>query len=506
MPAAVGTATPSAFKVGSSDCTAIYLGSTLVWTGTVAPTTRTLYNDDFTGTTGAAPKTVWKRATTYPTGGTVTIQSNAMRLSTGNTTAWTGAASIFLGDPSKPQGDTTTGAPEIVSNAEYAFDYTLANLTEQYQNIGIRVRNAELWNGGAGAGQFQTGYNLGIWPASNQIAVSTGYNAGAAESTVATISYTFPSAALKFRIKLDRKMLYLRVWAAASAEPSTWTYSGPVLGDESDGSLGFSVGNGPAAATKTVTVDNLVSTTPVLSLGASQAAPTTDPSGFTRFYTENFDTAAPAGTGTSSFLNVYANSIQPYDEVSPNYQQRAMMSAHDGVLDAAMDGTRGHAAVFGSPTNSNDRIGGRFAMRAKAIGAFNNGPAVMIWPSSTAEGPWSDGEIDFPESVSGPGGLQGFQDAPWIHHHRMNADMNLAQDVPLNVSWRDWHVYSCEWYPPGKGPTPTTGSVRYFVDEVLVYTTTQDVPTTVHRYMYQVGAYGQPGNLYIDWVTMSTVN
>ncbi len=238
----------------------------------------------------------------------------------------------------------------------------------------------------------------------------------------------------------------------------------------------------------------------------AQPAPTAAVSGFTQQYVENFDTAAPSGTGTSSFLNVYAGTIQPYDESAPAYQQRALLSAHDGVLDVAMNGTQGAAFVFGTPTNANSWIGGRFSMRAKCVGAWNNGPAVMIWPARTADGPWSDGEIDFPESVSGNGGTQGFQDAPWIHHHRMNQDMELAQDVALGVSWRDWHTYTAEWYPPGKGPNPTTGTVIYYVDGVEVYRTTQDVPNTVHRYMVQVGYWGAPGNMYIDWVRIDSVN
>lgn len=500
MPVYVGGTAPSLLKVGSTDCTAAYVGSTQVYSGVAAPTTQTLYNDAFTGTTGAAPAAAWKRATSYPTTGTVTIQANAMRLSTGSTAAWSGATSIFLGDPANPQG--ITGVPAIVSNAEYTFDYTLANLLEQYPSIAFRARSAEAWPSGDGQNVITTGYSLVLGPAGNSIDLISGYDT----ATLVTIPYTFTSAAMKVRLKIDRQWLYFRIWAAASSEPTAWTFSGPVLTDESDGNLAFVVANGPAAAAKTVTIDNLVSTTPVLSLGATQAAPTTDKAGFVRQYTENFDTVAPAGTGTSSFLNVYANSVQPYDEVSPTYQQRALLSAHDGVMDVGMNGTQGAAWVWGSVALANSWQGGRFAMRAKAIGAFNNGPAIMIWPSNNA---WVEGEIDFPESVSGPGGSIGFQDSPWIHHHTMDTsnpgDQSGAQDVALGVSWRDWHVYSAEWYPPGKGPTPTTGMVIYYVDEVEVYRTQVDVPTTPHRYMGQVGAYGKPGNLYIDWVTMSSL-
>lgn len=502
MSAFLGSAAPVGLYAGTLPVTAVYIGGTAVWSA--APVTwPTLFSDDFTGTTGAAPKAAWTKATTFPTANTNTIQSNALRISTNSTAAWSGSASVFLGDPNNPQGNATTGAPAIVSNAEYTFDYTLANLTEQYPCIMLRGRNAELWSSGNGGGQFQTGYQLVLGVAGGTVELIQGYNAGNAAAIV-SFPYTFTSAAMKFRIKVDRQMLYVRIWAAASAEPSTWTYSGAVMTTESDGSIGFAISNGPAAAAKTVTIDNFVALSPALTLGTTSQAPAFDPAGFTRIFTENFDTVAPAGSGTGNFLDTYVNSVQPYAETSPTYQQRAMLSAHDGVMDIAMDGARGSAASFGTPSNYYNRLGGRFAMRAKAIGAFNNGPAVMIWPSRTSDGPWSDGEIDFPESVSGAGGTQGFQDAPWIHHHRnVVGEEAQAQDVALNVSWRDWHVYSAEWkIPAGSDP----GYVKYYVDEVLVYTATTYVPSTVHRYTYQVGAYGTAGNMYIDWVTISTIN
>jgi hypothetical protein len=487
------------------------LGPAFAKTST-APTTamRTLYNDSFSGSQVAS---AWQLPTSYPTGGTVAIVNGALRLSTNSATQWTGAQSVFLGDRNHPEGVPASNIPAIVSDAEYWFDWKPSDVLEQYLQIGLRVRSAELWNGGAGGNMFSSGYNLSAWTKQGKFQVQSGYNAGAPEAVqVDTIPFTFTTAGVSFHIIVKDKTLQFRAWTKGTAESTafpdanSWTYTGAVLTDESDGSIGFTVANGPDAVVKTLDITNFRSNTNVLGIGTPTSAPATDPAGFTRVFTENFGTTAPSGTGTSSFLNVYANSIQPYDEVSPTYQQRALLSAHDGVLDVAMDGARGAAFAFGTAATANSRLGGRFAMRAKAIGAFGNGPAVMIWPSRTSDGPWSDGEIDFPESVSGPGGFQGFQDTPWIHHHQMNVDMQLAQDVNLLVSWRDWHVYSVEWYLPGKGPAPSTGMVIYYVDEVEVFRTTKDVPTTVHRYMMQVGAYGSPGNMYIDWVTVSTVN
>lgn len=502
MALALGSGTPLGYYVGSTQATAMYLGSTLVYSASPAAW-NAYYSDTFTGTTGAAPNSNWRKATTYPTAGTVTIQSNAMRISTNSTSAWTAAASVFLGNPASPQT-----APAIYPDFDVTFDYTLANLLEHYPTIGIRSRNAELWNGGGGGNTPTTGYALVLAPQNKTVDIISCYNSTSIIGTPITVA-TMTSAAMKWRILVNGTRLAFKVWLTGT-EPggtgsdSNWTYDNPsLLFDRSDGGISFSVANGPAAATKTVTIDNFVATTrPLGGYSGAQPAPTATVSGFTPYFVENFDTAAAAGTGTGQFTSAYANSWTPYT-ASGTMQPQQMISAHDGVMDIAMDGTRGSAGWWGPPATSQNRVGGRFSMRAKCIGAYNNGPAVMIWPSSDV---WADGEIDFPESISYNGGTQGFQDAPWIHHHKMVAGQEgQAQDVALGVSWRDWHVYTCEWYPPGKGPNPSTGTVIYYVDGTEVYRTTTDVPTTAHRYTVQVGDYGASGNMYIDWVRIDAV-
>lgn len=505
MAVAIGSATPSKFYVGSTQATAMYLGSTLIYSAAPAAW-NAYYSDTFTGTTGAAPNANWRKATSYPTAGTVTIQANAMRISTNSTTAWTPAASVFLGNPAAPQT-----APAIYPDFDVSFDYTLLNLSQQYPTIGIRTRSAELWPSGGGANTPTTGYAIIIAPMEKTVDVVQCYNTTSVLPGGTAISVPgMTNAALKMRILVSGTRLAFKIWlASAGTEPggvgsdSNWTYdNATLLFDRSDGGISFSVANGPAAEAKTVTIDNFAATVRPITLGSAVPAPTTAPSGFSPYFVENFDTAAAAGSGAGLFATVYANSWTNYaagGTMSPLTQ----ISAHDGVMDIAMDGAHGAAGWWGPPATSANRIGGRFSMRAKAIGAWNNGPAVMIWPSSDV---WAEGEIDFPESVSGAGGTQGFQDSPWIHHHKMVAGQEgQAQDVSLGVSWRDWHVYTCEWYPPGKGPTPTTGSVTYYVDGVQVYTTTTDVPKTAHRYTVQVGDYGATGNMYIDWVRIDSV-
>lgn len=515
MATALGTATPSAFKVGSSDCTAIYLGGNLVWQAVAAPTDTT-YTYDFTGSNGAAvpsafsvAKGLFYETTVYPTTAAPTIQNGKMVIASGSTAAWSGGASIFLGDPAKPEGNAATGAPPIASNGTWTYDLSFTNLTQQYPTFFFRARGADLWPGGDDANTPRNGgYSLLFQPLEGKILLQQNYNA----AVLATVTFPFPSKDLKAKILVDRQRLAFKFWSAAASEPASWTYDvSNILTDESDGSIGWSVFNGPAAEQKTLTIDNLVYTTPVLSLGTSRTVPAAEPSGFTRIMYENFDTAAAAGTSTGQFMNVYSGAFQPYDDGGTigagAMYPRQMITAHDGVMDVYSDGLKASAGSFGTSTNAYNRIGGRFSVRMKALGMFNNGPAFMLWPSDTGQGTWYFGEIDFPESVSGRGGVIGFQDAPYIHHHKMvQGQESLAQDVPLGVSWRDWHVYTVEWYPPGKGPNPTTGLVIYYVDGVEVYRTTTDVPSTVHRWCFQIGDWGAPGNLYIDWLTMASLN
>jgi hypothetical protein len=152
-------------------------------------------------------------------------------------------------------------------------------------------------------------------------------------------------------------------------------------------------------------------------------------------------------------------------------------------MDVYMDGSHGAAGTFGTSSGAYGHVGGRCAMRVKTLGAMGTGSAVMLWPSSEK---WDDGEIDYPES--------NFETSPFVHHQVMNAGDGDAEsdDCNTEASWRDWHIYAIEWHPGTK--------VDYFLDDVLVHTVTENVPTTAHRYMFQVGNYGSPGQIYIDWV------
>jgi len=197
-------------------------------------------------------------------------------------------------------------------------------------------------------------------------------------------------------------------------------------------------------------------------------------------FEEDFDTPAAAG---GPFAATYAQSWQPYpDGMGGKYWSGKIISAHDGSMDVAMDGEHGAAGTFGTPTGAWTHVGGTFSIRARATGGGDNGLAVMLWPTSDD---WSEGELNYPE-----GNFDGAVHA--FHHLMVPGHEQEKVSYTADVSWRDWHTYTTQWVP-GK-------YVRYYLDGKLVMSVTHDVPTTPHRYMFQIGNWGSSGHLLIDWV------
>ncbi|WP_228516922.1 family 16 glycosylhydrolase [Curtobacterium sp. VKM Ac-1376] len=197
-------------------------------------------------------------------------------------------------------------------------------------------------------------------------------------------------------------------------------------------------------------------------------------------FVEDFTTSALTGLVAS----LYPQSWQPYpDGTSGIYAPSKTVSVHDGVMDVALGTGAGAAGTFGTADGAWDHVGGSFSVRAKATGGDGNGAAFMLWPTSNV---WSDGEIDFPEG--------NFESNPMVFHHSMTPGQEAERiQVDTGVSWRDWHTYKVDWVP-GE-------SVTYSVDGTVLQTITEDVPTTPHRFMFQVGNWGDQGNLLIDWVS-----
>ncbi|WP_260855582.1 glycoside hydrolase family 16 protein [Curtobacterium sp. 9128] len=229
--------------------------------------------------------------------------------------------------------------------------------------------------------------------------------------------------------------------------------------------------------------DDATPTDPDAGAPSDDQAPSDDPAAAGAIpdasFVEDFATAVPTGLVAAA----YPDAWQPYpDGTSGIYAPSRTVSVHDGVMDVALGGD-GTAGTFGSATNAWGHVGGSFSVRAKATGGDGNGAAFMLWPTS---GTWSDGEIDFPEG--------NFEDSPSAFQHSMTpGDEASRVQIGSGVSWRDWHTYTVDWVP-GQ-------SVTYSVDGKVLDTETHDVPTTPHRYMFQVGNWGSSGHLLIDWVS-----
>ncbi len=179
----------------------------------------------------------------------------------------------------------------------------------------------------------------------------------------------------------------------------------------------------------------------------------------------------------------YKNYWQPYPNgMSGKYYSNDIVSTHDGYMDVAFTKGKGAAGTFGSPSKAYSHIGGTFSIRLKATGGATNGIAVMLWPSSDD---WGDGEIDYPE-----GGLN--SETHIFHHWMAPKDSSKAYHKGLGNKWGSWHTYTVKW-DPGK-------SVKYYLDGKLVWTVTEDVPTSEHRFMFQTSNNGSKGHLLIDWV------
>lgn len=165
------------------------------------------------------------------------------------------------------------------------------------------------------------------------------------------------------------------------------------------------------------------------------------------------------------------------------------------------------AAVFPfrPGTTSNARTYGRWSYRMRSYQATgtNWGSCSLLWPDIDAEWPQS-GEIDWPEGdvravrPGQPGGIEG-----WFHIKGGNYGSDRQVHIPgLNGMWTNWHTFTIEWLP---------NSLKCYMNEHLVLSRTQNVPTTRMRWNtqtqpafdHQARALKPSGSahLQIDWVT-----
>jgi hypothetical protein len=223
--------------------------------------------------------------------------------------------------------------------------------------------------------------------------------------------------------------------------------------------------------------------------------PVGDLDGWTQTFTEDFTTDLAEG----SFPGSYGNKWLSYDgftDTSKNgdYDQ-SILSVHDGTLDMhlqTIDGRpKGAAPVPLVDGQWGGQTYGKFSVRMKSDPVAGYGTGFLLW--SDAED-WNQGEIDFPE-----GELSGTASG---YNHCVGNPSSNCYIADTDARYADWHVYTINWTPD---------KLEFLVDDEVVGSTTESIPTDPMHWVMQVGTNGIPdadasGHLLIDWATIYTYN
>lgn len=233
--------------------------------------------------------------------------------------------------------------------------------------------------------------------------------------------------------------------------------------------------------------------------GSTESAPASPPAGWTRVFTENFDTDAAAGAFLSTYPSWFAYP-NTWTDTSGNgtYDGGANITVHDSQLDMKLFTAGGKINVCApgpetvpSVPSGNNFTYGRFSVRFKADQVAGYKTAWLLWPVSDS---WpADGEIDFPE------GSLDDKISAYMHY----ADPSGGQDAfePRTADYSQWHTAVTEW---------TAGQVKFYLDGVLYGTATTKVPSNPMYWVLQTetnlsGALPDSAavaHVYVDWVTI----
>jgi hypothetical protein len=236
------------------------------------------------------------------------------------------------------------------------------------------------------------------------------------------------------------------------------------------------------------------------------AMPTTNLPGWNLIFNDDFTVDAPTGSmGSESdpekiiYVGAGNRKWVTYPETyKDTYQKRPyrsdeVLSVHDGMMDFHLRNVDGQpAGANPSPVITGDsqyQTYGRYSARLKIDNTDLSEyyMAWLLWPRDEAL--WENGESDYPEGslYAGNFGVGGF-----AHY---GPGQQEAFHAP-SVNMHDWHTYTQEWTPTAR---------RYYVDDVLIHTTSTPVYSGPERWQLQTETNGfgtHQGHLTLDWVAV----
>jgi len=228
----------------------------------------------------------------------------------------------------------------------------------------------------------------------------------------------------------------------------------------------------------------------------STAMPVGNLKNWRQVFTDDFTTNVALG----GFPGPYANKWDCYSGYESTYHSgvydKKIVSVNNGILDLYLhtDSATGRATTAAPvPLIFNGQWGGQVygrysaRMRSDALAGYKT--AWLLWPDSDD---WNEGEIDFPE-----GELSG---GYWAFSHCKNNPSSNCFYADAQANFVDWHVVTIEWAP---------SSVKFYVDDRLVGTATNGLPTTPMHWVLQTETASSTapsasvqGHLQVDWVAV----
>ena len=275
------------------------------------------------------------------------------------------------------------------------------------------------------------------------------------------------------------------------------------------GMMGLPGHSGPAAQRERAAVTSPATATATASVAADPsgvAAPVGDLPGWHQVFVDDFTVNAALGSWGSSdpsavvYTGDHGGEWVEYPDGwpstntngAPGYEPGQVLSVHDGMLDFYLHNVNGlPAGANPSPVladGSQYQTYGRYTMRFRTdtsdLADFHI--AWLLWPQDDDN--WQSAESDFPESD-----LNANDVSAYAHFGGSG-----SQDAfSASVDFTQWHTYTQEWGP---------GYRKYYLDDVLIGTSTSQVTSLPERFQLQTeptgGNDGDSGHLYVDWIAV----